>query len=157
MISSDWHLGHKNIHKFRTQFETAEHHHEFVIERVSMAIQKEDTLILLGDIVFDAVWLQYIDMIKCRKKIIIIGNHDTEHVTVAQLAGVFDEVHGMLSRRNTWFTHCPIHPSEFRNRDLNIHGHTHERIIKGRKYFNACLERTDYKPISYADIKLSLL
>lgn len=27
MITSDLHLGHKNIHKFRTEFENAEHHH----------------------------------------------------------------------------------------------------------------------------------
>lgn len=160
MLSSDWHLGHANIHKFRKyhgqEFETAEEHHEFVFDRCASEIQKNDTLLLAGDISFTAEWLARIAEIKCRKKIIILGNHCTERVNISSIAAVFDAVHGLYSKRNVWFSHCPIHPLEFRGRTLNIHGHTHDRVIKGKKYFNICLEQTDFKPISFAEIMVRI-
>ena len=79
MITSDLHLGHKNIHKFRTGFDSAEHHHEVMFENLAMNIQKRDSLILLGDIAFDKYWLEKIASIKCEKKLLICGNHDTEN------------------------------------------------------------------------------
>ena len=109
MITSDLHLGHKNIHKFRTQFSTAEEHHEFVFENFATNIKKADSIIFLGDIAFDMKWLERLHFIKCRKKTLILGNHDTERLNISDLTSVYDSIHSLYSKRNFWFSHCPIH------------------------------------------------
>jgi calcineurin-like phosphoesterase family protein len=169
MITSDLHLGHKNIHKFRNQFATAEEHHEFVFENLATNINKADSVIFLGDIAFDMKWLEKLYFINCRKKTLILGNHDTERLNMLDLTSVYDSIHSLFSKRNCWFSHCPIHPGEFRGRALNIHGHTHDRLVMKQtsdfvrgstiradnydgRYFNACVENTDYKPISFSEI-----
>lgn len=158
MITSDLHLGHKNVHKFRTKFATAEEHHNEVFENLATNIGKHDSVIFLGDIAFDIHWLEKIYFINCVKKTLVLGNHDTERLHILDLTSVFDSIHSMYSRRNMLFTHCPVHSGEFRGKKLNIHGHLHNRLVKDffeatdTRYFNACLEHTDYKPISFAEI-----
>lgn len=41
MITSDLHLGHKNIHKFRNDFACADDHHEFMFEQLACNVQSE--------------------------------------------------------------------------------------------------------------------
>lgn len=153
MITSDLHLGHKNIHKFRNGFESAEHHHEVMFENLAMNIQKRDSLILLGDIAFDKHWLGKIASIKCEKKLLICGNHDTENgIKMRDLVTTYDDVMSLHSRRNYWFSHCPIHHDEMRGKAGNIHGHLHGKLINDDRYINACVEHTSYKPISFSDL-----
>lgn len=166
LISSDLHLGHKNIHKYRTQFATAEEHHEFVFEQLATSVNKRDSLILLGDVAFDLEWLTRVADLKCAKKLLICGNHDTENgIKMRDLVRVYDDVMALYSRRNYWFSHCPIHPQELRGRKGNIHGHLHNKLVMiptnpvfpsiertDSRYINACVEHTNYKPISFADI-----
>ena len=166
LVTSDLHLGHKNIHKFRQQFSTAEDHHNEIFENLAVNVKKNDSIIFLGDICFDDFWLEKIKNLNCKKKTLILGNHDTEKVNIRDIAFSYDAVHSMMNKRDSIFTHCPIHPDEFRKQSLNIHGHLHDKVIhkKGAmlmvpntKYFNACVEHTDYKPITYAEIMQRLL
>lgn len=166
LISSDLHLGHKNIHKYRTQFATAEEHHEFVFEQLATSVNKRDSLILLGDVAFSFEWLAKIADLKCAKKLLICGNHDTENgIKMRDLVKAYDDVMALHSRANYWFSHCPIHPQEMRNRKGNIHGHLHQKLVtiqanpvfptperKDPRYINVCVEHTNFKPISFADI-----
>lgn len=159
LVTSDLHLGHNNIHKYRTQFATAQEHHEFVFDNLASNIGKQDSIIFLGDIAFDGYWLERISEIKCKKKTLVLGNHDTERLSMLDLVRRYDAIHAMLSKRNCWFTHCPMHPGEFRGRVLNIHGHLHDSVVTfgsppetDINYFNACIEHTDYKPITFEDI-----
>lgn len=152
MITSDLHLGHKNIHKFRP-CSSAEAHHEAIYEKLCMSINKRDSIIFLGDIAFDKSWLGKIAEIKCDKKLLVCGNHDTENgIKMRDLLAAYDDVVSMYSRRNYWFTHCPIHPSQMRGRIANIHGHMHDKVIDDQRYINACVEHTDWKPISFAKL-----
>lgn len=162
MITSDLHLGHKNIHKFRGDFTCAEDHHEFMFEKLAMNVQKRDSLFLLGDIAFDKYWLNRLKEIKCVKKTLILGNHDTENgISFSDFIGVYDDVHSLFAKRNIWFSHCPIHSNEFRGKTYNIHGHLHHKIvetfdgvtmIRDIRYINTCVEHTDYKPVSFAEL-----
>lgn len=168
LLSSDLHLGHKNIHKFRTQFSSAEEHHETVFENLATNVGKRDHLILLGDVAFNTEWLYRIQEINCIKKTLILGNHDTEHCHIQDIANVFDQVHGLWNKHGCWFSHCPMHYQELRGRKVNIHGHLHPNEIMTRwydregnfwkeiedtRYINVCLEHTDYKPVDFQDIK----
>lgn len=165
MITSDLHLGHKNIHKFRGEFSTAEEHHEVIFDNFASSIKKSDSVILLGDIAFDNYWLNRLSEVKCRKKTLILGNHDTERLSIFDIvnSGVYDAIHSIYAKRKCLLSHYPIHGHEFRRSDLNIHGHLHDKKVESLnialqvmrpdvRYFNACVEHTDYKPISFAEI-----
>ena len=177
MITSDLHLGHKSITKYRPQF-TKEEHDEIIFDNLASNITKRDTLFLLGDIAFTLDWHIKVAAIKCKHKVIILGNHDTDRsVKVHQFAGLYDKVHGLLSHRGYWWSHCPIHPQEMRGRTGNIHGHMHgnniwdprefpdaspEELVAtvgaglmtqlDTRYLNACVEHTNFKPISFEEL-----
>lgn len=153
VISSDLHLGHKNVLKFRPEFASDEAHNETIFDRLCWSVNKADSLYLLGDVAFDKYWLGKIGEIKCRKKTLILGNHDTDQkLKITDLASVFNEIHSLHSRRNCWFSHCPIHPGEFRGKILNIHGHLHRKVIDDPRYVNVCVDNNNYYPVTFADL-----
>jgi calcineurin-like phosphoesterase family protein len=164
MITSDLHLGHDNAIKWRSQFTSPEEHNGVIFDNLCSSVNKRDTLLLLGDVAFTREWHRKINSINCTKKILILGNHDTERVNIKDLVRYgYDEMHSMYSKRNMWFTHCPMHDLHLRDKSLNVHGHLHEEVITElnsnfepvlhHRYFNVCLEHTNYKPISFEDIK----
>lgn len=160
-LTSDMHLGHKNILKFREGFKSQEEHDETLFENLASSVNKRDSIIFLGDIAFELEWLAKIAGIKCAKKTLILGNHDTERgITTRQLSLAYDSVESLYSKRNVYFSHCPIHESQFRGRSHNIHGHLHDDIIHkagamlmvpDSRYINVCVEHTDYKPILFSE------
>lgn len=172
LITSDLHLGHKNAYKWRTQFDSPEHHDEYIFERLASNVNKRDTLVIVGDAAFTEFWNEQIGLIKCKKKVLIPGNHCTEYVHMSKLVESYDQIHALWSKKNCWFSHCPIHYQEMRGKILNIHGHLHanqvwkegweldehniaigEKCELDTRYFNVCLEHTDYKPIDFQEIK----
>jgi calcineurin-like phosphoesterase family protein len=173
-FTSDLHLGHKNICKYRTDFSSSDNHDSFIFENLVRDIKKRDTLYFLGDVAFTKEWLAEIKSIKCQHKKLICGNHDRDHHTMRELCDAFDSVDVLLSKRNIWMTHCPIHPQELRGRDFNIHGHLHNKLVEKEeayeveygifegnleyrdipdpRYLNVCVEHTDWKPITFEDL-----
>lgn len=151
-LTSDLHLGHRSVHKYRTQFSSAEEHHEAVFDNTASAVNKRDTLWLLGDVAFDRYWLERIKGIRCHK-VLVCGNHDRDrNITMKDLCEVYDKIYALQSHRNMWFTHCPIHPQEIRGREAVIHGHLHDKLIPDDRYINVCLEHTDFRPVKFCDI-----
>ena len=169
MLTSDLHLGHKAIHKYRPSFSSAEEHHEIMFDNLASNINKRDSLVLLGDICFSKEWLARIKEIKCLKKTIVVGNHDLEFgITMRDLVDTYDSVQCLWSKRNYWFSHAPIHPQEMRTRKGNIHGHLHGNMVWknwihpvddfrpgldqiDQRYINVCVEHTDWKPITFQE------
>lgn len=150
-ITSDWHLGHKNVIKFRKQFGTSDEHDGLILENYLSTVGKRDIVWFLGDMCFDLESIQLIQKLPGDKRI-ILGNHDIERgVPIEQYVLTFDQVWGLHQYKNSWLSHAPIHPDELRGK-VNIHGHVHEYSIKDPMYFNACLENTEYKPMKYQDI-----
>jgi calcineurin-like phosphoesterase family protein len=148
-----------------------EEHNEIIYDNLASNINKRDTLFLLGDIAFDLGWHQRIAEIRCKNKVLILGNHDTDRsVKVREFTDCYDKVHGLLSHRNYWWSHCPIHPQELRERKGNIHGHLHGNHVMAEeqecfgiigehtwqeldtRYINACVEHTDFKPVSFEEL-----
>lgn len=150
-VTSDWHLGHKNICKFREEFSSQEQHEQFILDRYMAIVTKRDTVWFLGDIIFDANYLQVVKDLPGTKRL-VLGNHDTDRqVDIANLCLVFDDIHGMFKYKHAWLTHAPIHSDELRGK-YNIHGHTHSHIVQDSRYYNVCLEHTDYNPKPYQTI-----
>lgn len=157
LIGSDLHLGHANILKFREGFSSLEEHNEIIYDNFASAVSKRDTLLLLGDVAFTEYWNSKIAEINC-KKVLVMGNHETDRqVSLKSLVVTYDKIHALTTRRNCWLSHCPIHPQEFRGKQLNIHGHLHTyKVLDGQeedvRYVNVSVDQTNFKPLDFQEV-----
>jgi calcineurin-like phosphoesterase family protein len=147
-FTSDPHLGHKTIAKYRSFVRSTEHNTALFVDDWNKTIKKNDVVYMLGDVAFDNESLKIVGSLPGRK-MLVKGNHDDYVLTRAQ-ADIFEEIHGMISYKSAWLTHCPIHPHELRGRKVNVHGHVHNKSIMRKKnlfweeedpqYVNACVD-----------------
>jgi len=142
-IGSDFHIGHKNIHKFRSPnngfpftFEDEAHHRKWLFDYISTHLTKRDTLIIAGDCCFTEEALEDFHKIPCRK-VLVKGNHDA--IKSKLYDKVFDQIHGLWRHKGFWLSHAPIHPQELRGK-VNIHGHVHNQTVPDNRYMNVCVE-----------------
>ena len=151
-FTSDWHFGHKAILKYR-DFNSIEEHNKTFIDNFNKVVKKRDTVFFLGDIAFTRESLELLKELNFCKKILYLGNHDTLDVLLYR--EYFDEVHALRSYKNFWVTHCPIHPSELRNRIGCIHGHLHNMHLPGNKekYFDVSPEKHNFELVDFEEIK----
>lgn len=150
-VTSDWHLGQKNIAKFRPIVTSVENNTWLLTQAYKSLVSKRDIVWFLGDMVFDLDHLQVIKDLPGTKRL-VLGNHDTDQqVDVANLCLVFDEIHGLAKYKDAWLSHAPIHPDELRGR-INIHGHTHNHHVNDKRYINVCVDQTEMRPLKYQDI-----
>lgn len=148
----DLHLGHMAIPKYRTQFSTVEEHDEYIFDMLYTDVNKRDSVIFMGDTVFSRKHLDRLHKLPAAKKTLVLGNHCSERINVRELCWVFDEIHSALPLRNVWFTHIPIHDSQLRGRDYNIHAHLHDAVINHPKYINCSLEQTNMRVASFSQL-----
>lgn len=135
-FGSDFHLGHKNIQKFRTEVSSQKENEERIYYEVNALVGKRDSLYLLGDICFTMESIE--PLASCPgTKYLVRGNHDQLNTSV--YLKVFKEVYGLLKYKEFWLSHAPVHPNELRGR-VNLHGHVHYNSISNRDYFNCCPE-----------------
>lgn len=148
-LTSDLHLGHKNIHKFRQGFNTEQQHEDYIISEWEALLTKRDVVYVLGDACFT------IDAVNLLRnlpgvKYLIRGNHDLCDTTA--YLEVFKEVYGLVKYKEFWLSHAPIHPQELRGK-TNLHGHVHYDSVRSpfnpmtdvvqkldTRYFNCCVE-----------------
>jgi len=161
-LTSDWHLGHKPMVKWRPGFNNIHEHDWLLLNNCRNMTTSRDIVWFLGDMFCGCnhnTISAFINL-PCRKKL-VMGNHDTDHlsaksdITVRDFCDIFEEVVSIKKYKAAWFTHVPMHPEQLRGR-INIHGHTHESNINDDRYYNVCPEQTDYKPVKYQDILAKL-
>lgn len=157
---ADAHLGHDNAIKWRPQFSTPEEHHETIFDNIATTVGKRDSIIFLGDIALSHEWLMKLKEIKCMKKTLILGNHDSDKKDcMKSLLDVYDEIHSHKNYKSALLSHCPIHIQEFRKQIVNVHGHTHGRLMLGSDgkpdplYLNVSMEQLNYKPVDFKVVK----
>jgi len=160
-LTSDWHLGHTNVAKWRvdgggTPF-SVETHDEYLLDMYLNTVKKRDIVYFLGDIIMSRKYLEVVRDLPGRK-ILIMGNHDDDHlsdrddpITCRELVNVYDAVHGFHRKNRLWLSHAPIHPSELRGK-FNVHGHTHQNNIDDTRYYNVCVEQTGYQLILWQEV-----
>ena len=154
-LTSDLHLGHRNIHKFRTQFESEEHHREVIKENYHKVVTKRDKVFFLGDVAFTQECLEDVGTWVGERKVLIVGNHCVDSIPMSEIVKHFDEVYSLLKYKEYWMSHAPIHPNELRGK-YNLHGHVHYANIDDPRYLNCCLENTDYTPIDLNEVRRRL-
>ena len=142
----DIHAGHRNVHKFRKQFDSEEEHYQHVKANFHKVVKKRDKVFFMGDTAFTLERLQDISTWVCGRKVLICGNHDTDSLPMKVLCEYFDEVYSLHKWHEFWLSHCPIHPEELRGK-LNVHGHCHHATLNDKRYFNTSLENTGFYPV----------
>ena len=141
----DLHFGHKNVARFRDEFDSEAHHRAHLVEQWQGLVKKRDVVWVLGDAAFTADGLESIRPLPGRK-ILVRGNHDK--LSVHMYLSVFEEIHGIIQYKKAWLSHAPIHPDELRGR-VNIHGHVHKATIPDDRYINVSAEVINYTPRDY--------
>ena len=166
-LISDTHFNHANILNFastwkqgervRPEFEPGEidKMNQAICDNWNSIISPGDKVYHLGDLGSDKGWLAArLPGLHGRKRL-ILGNHDNYEVTF--YAKFFERV--MVSRKidGVLLSHYPVvlEPHEI-NTKANIHGHTHEFVLKDQKYLNVSVEQIGYKPI-HIDEAFSIL
>jgi len=155
-MTSDWHLGHKGVERFRTEFGSCSEMEGLILENYLSVVNKRDIVWMLGDMCFTMEAIEIMRKLPGDKRL-ILGNHDqdkcggTEKVPIEQIVLTYDQVYGMARYKYAWLTHAPIHPDELRGK-ITIHGHTHYSKIDDPRYENVCLEHTEWKPKKYQEI-----
>lgn len=154
-FTSDWHLGHKVITKYRSQFKTIEEHDNAIFAEAEK-LTKRDIIFVIGDFLFDCddfeYYLERISKLSCRIKL-IMGNHDSLKLYSQTIAKNIEIQLPLFTYKSFWISHCPIHPDELRNRIGNIHGHLHNATLDDNRYFDVGLDKNNFKFINWEDIK----
>lgn len=169
-VIADTHFGHaKSISFLRPDgellrpFSSVEEMDETMVKRWNKKVGKRDTVYHLGDVVIPRASLNILDRLNGRK-ILIRGNHDLGRLS--DFSKYFEDVRGAFfhngdstMRGGLIFTHIPVHPSCLQGHYLgNVHGHLHchQIITDGqadKRYFNACVERNNFAPVEFEEIK----
>lgn len=163
-VIGDTHFGHEKSLSFVNPdgsllrpFSSVEEMDETLIENWNKVVAPSDTVYHTGDVCIPRSGIKC--LLRCNgRKVLFRGNHDS-NFKLKELAEYFDDVRGCFYREGLVFSHMPIHPSNLGGHYKgNVHGHLHSHLIliDGRidtRYFNSCVERNNFTPVSYDLIK----
>ena len=170
LFTSDLHFGHKNINTLCNRpFSDVSKMDRTLIEKWNKKVKKNDTVYIIGDLVWDkrSVGL-YMEQLSGRK-ILISGNHDSSWVKRDDVRGYFEyieqylEIH--LNSHPITMCHYPMLEWKSSRKEGNnklgflIHGHIHNRVSEEyRELFlkfnalNAGVDINGYEPVSFEEL-----
>lgn len=168
-VYSDPHFYHKNICRFESSpgvklrpWDDVEQMTEDMIKWYNEMVDDGDRVYILGDVAFSATDMRNsVGRLKGRK-VLVPGNH--EPPKMRKYFDLFDDVRGYVVKKSFIMSHIPIHPGSLSRWKLNIHGHTHANGVEEQygdallgkplddRYFCACVEQTNFRPILLDDI-----
>lgn len=164
-FTSDLHLGHEGIVAFRNKvhkqdFQSASDVDEWLLERHNARVRPQDTVWMLGDIVWGTEHLPTLEKFNGRKRI-ILGNHDLERGrdTIDEYMKYFETVHAIKKKYGIVMSHVPIHPESLEFRwEYNMHGHIHhkELDLKDPRYLNVNVDVNNGFPLSLHEVREAL-
>lgn len=109
---------------------------------INRIVGKGDTFVCLGDVGNP----KYVPMIKARKKILLLGNHDAK----GAYNSLFDEIYTgpLFIAEKILLSHEPVYGLSW---CLNIHGHDHNNVEPYRddcKHINLAANVCEYTPVN---------
>ena len=164
-IISDTHFGHWFANWFWNRpFKNLKAMNEGIIKNWNELVTDKDLIIIVGDFFAGSKkFLDYLMESLNGKKILIKGNHDTKRRYKKLLKNGDIEIYNRLelSYKDELiiFTHIPS--LDIPKKAINIHGHYHSVISPPRfdksRYFNACVEHNNFRPILLDEVLESKL
>jgi len=160
-FTSDWHLNEKRIslkgniggfNPFFRPFKSVEEQNQTIIDNVNNIVQPGDELYVLGDVVIDKAGIQLLDQIKCRDRILIVGNYDEDKLE--QLQGYFKEIKGSMDLKiNDLECHLNHYPVNHVSDKFNIVGHVHGLWKVKPNMVNVGVDAWHFRPVSEEEIQ----
>jgi len=157
----DTHFGHSQIIDYEQRpFANVEDMDKELINRWNSVVMDEDTVFMIGDFSFydKEKTTEICDSLK-GQKILIIGNHDDKQAEYYIDCGFHKVYEYPIILEGFWMiSHDPL----YLNKNMpyaNIYGHVHgnEMYVDYSKHsFCACVERINYTPIEWDEIKARL-
>lgn len=136
-FTSDLHLGHDKEFVWKERgFENVQQMNEAIVKRLNSKVAPEDTLYILGDVMLgdNSIGEKYFSQIN-GKKIIIIGNHDTNarieiYKKYVERIVYADKI--KYAKHLFYLSHYPTLTTNYDNTVtgkavINLFGHTHQK------------------------------
>jgi calcineurin-like phosphoesterase family protein len=134
-ITSDLHLGHKNIQKFcpatRGHYTDVDHMNEEMVREWNEVVNPEDLVYILGDVAFLPApkAVHFLKRMNGRK-ILVEGNHDRKQLKDNSFRACFEEIHQYLRLHYNGtmvvLFHYPVAEWDQMHRgSIHFHGHLH--------------------------------
>lgn len=162
-VISDYHFSHWGVCKFMNPdgtklrpWDSPDQMDRDLIDFTNEIVNENDKIYFLGDLCINRRGLHVVSGLKCKNLILIKGNHDI--FKLEDYTPYFRDVRSCHVMNKTILTHIPVHKSQLERFTLNIHGHTHWHEVldeKGKKdlrYYNVCVEKTNYRPVDIEKI-----
>lgn len=147
-VSSDFHLGHKNMvrgisnwpnKEEQREFDSLKEHDEFIIDLVNANVPKRASFFFLGDFMFSKKIENIADMIKkinCDNIYFIIGNHDDiieknmfRFNSIDKIKYLGYQLKADIGGKVLFMTHFPHFTWEKSHLgSYNLHGHEHNNM-----------------------------
>lgn len=162
-LIADTHFGHANICKFLRKDGTplrpwndVQEMDEQLIQNWNAKVGQYDRIYLVGDAVIARKNLKIFNRLN-GKKVLIKGNHDIFKLN--DYLPYFEDIRAYHVLDNHLVCHIPVHPSSKGRFTANIHGHTHDNIVRDENnwpdpwYIPVSVEQIDYTPVAFEEIR----
>jgi calcineurin-like phosphoesterase family protein len=174
-IISDTHFSHQGSVKFLTHsgekmrpWDNIEEMDEALVENWNKVVRPKDKVIHLGDVVINRRALPICGRLN-GTKILVKGNHDV--FRLEEYTPYFKDILGCKQFDDYILSHIPVHENQLYRFKGNVHGHMHNECVmractweddgghtfdyneEDERYFCASVERIDYTPIAWEDVK----
>lgn len=160
---ADTHFGHEAIIRYENRpFKDIREQEDVLIKNWNDTVNPEDTVYILGDFGMSDSKEDTIRLCNLLngRKILIIGNHDTNEPEWYRQCGFAEVIPWPIIYKGFWIlSHEPL----YMNQNMpyaNIYGHVHANPTYkdcSRQSVCVCVERTEYKPISFDAIQKKVL
>lgn len=157
-VIADTHFFHSNVLTFTKKdgsklrpFTTVEEMHTVMIDNWNRVVGVNDKVYHIGDVGFrNASHLEILNNLNGRK-VLIKGNHDRHKLSA--YVKYFYDVRAYHTLDNILLAHIPIHPFSMNRWKAQIHGHLHDNVVDDSRYINVSVERIDYTPKDFEEIR----
>ena len=166
LFTSDLHFGHRNIIRHCNRpFYYVEEMDEFLIDKWNKKVGKNDTVYVLGDLMFrnEKAPEEYLRRLK-GKKYLITGNHDRDWVKKCDLSEWFESVNRLDfisdGKRQMALCHFPMMSWPHMTRCYMVHGHIHNDttaeywplIRNNPLMLNAGVDINGFEPVTFEEM-----
>ena len=159
-VTADQHFNHENIIKYENRpFSNVEHMNICMIDAWNSVVSKHDKVFMLGDFGFGGSDFISNTLNKLKgNKVLVMGNHDQSRSVKKWIELGFQTVYDYPVIYDTSYilSHEPLTGLADCDHFYNIFGHVHgnpEIDTVTAKGFCVCVERHQFKPVSWEDIK----
>lgn len=165
---ADLHLNHHNIiGHCKRPFEDVRQMNSVLMDNLNSVVLPQDILYILGDFCWDRrsyVVQEFVQQIKCRKVIFVLGNHDhflsknpndpfiSYNKDYVKIVSGFLEV--KIENTHVVMCHYPLLSwNKSGHGSINLHGHCHGNLRKRKNALDVGVDPNNYFPLSWERVK----